>query len=372
MITEAQFRAALAQFAKNPNPMPHPRRRGRFDSKRWCRGVAQGVAEHFERYGGLPMVSGRVKTSRHDTATGMFEHQLRHVMTQSYDRPYPGLQARQQMPAATGIPAGAETVVQRGFDIMGRPELVVSDARDIPRVSLQATQDVSRVVGLACKWGINYDEMLAAAMADVDLDGKGLIAANTVQEREIDLLLSTGDAQYGIIGLLNQATKAPAAVGAGVELYTTGAPVAFVSAWDGSGAGSTAAQILADWAILEAKFRSENVHFPTDCRLGSATYSRLNTLTVVAGTTDTVLDVLRQRYPGINFQPWWRCDAAGVGGVERAVLFERGDMTAESIVSLEPTMLAPVWDGFGWETVSYSRCGGIQAADTTGIVYIDM
>lgn len=366
MITQEQYRQALAALLANPNPMPLEGNPERFDSKRWCHGVAQGVARHFDSYGGLP------KSMRLDTATGLFEHQLRAVMAKSYDRPYPGLMMRGTMPAATGIPAGAETVVQRGFDISGRPELVVSDARDIPRVGLQATQEVSRIVGLACKWGINYDEMLAAAMAGVDLNGKGLIAAFTIQEREIDLILATGDAQYGLLGLANQATKAPAAAGAGVELYTTGAPAAFVSAWDGSGAGSTAAQILADWAILEAKFRGDNVHFPTDCLLGSATYARMNTLTVVAGTTDTVLDVLRQRYPGIRFQQCWRCDAAGVGAVERAVLYERGDMTAESIVSLEPTMLAPVWDGFGWETVCYSRVGGIQAADTTGIVYIDM
>ena len=354
---------ALESLAGNPNPMPVEDEPGRFDSKRWVRAVAEGCARHFDQFGGLP------KSTRMDTATGMFEHQLRAVMAKDYDRPYPGLMARSMMPAATGIPAGAETVLQKGFDITGRPELVVSDARDIPRVSLYQMTQTTRIVGLACKWGINYDEMLAAAMAGVDLDGKGLQAARTVQEREIDLLLSTGDAQYGITGFLNQATKAPAAAGAGVELYTTGAPVGFVAAWD---ATATAAQILADFAVLEAKFRSENVHWPTDCLLGSGTYARLNTLTVVAGTTDTVLDVLRQRYPGINFRQWWRCDAAGVGAVERAVLYERGDMTAESIVSLEPTMLAPVWDGFGWETVCYARCGGIQAADTTGIVYIDM
>ena len=203
-----EFKRMLQAVATNPPPDGSGGQR--WDAARWCKAVAKGVAERMDSYGGTGNIR-LPKSWRTDTATGLFENQLRHVMAQDYDRPYPGLMARGLMASASGIPAGAETVVQRGFDITGRPELVVSDARDIPRVSLQATQSVSRVVGLAIKWGINYDEMLAAAMAGVDLDGKGLTAARTVQEREIDLLLSTGDAQYGIIGCWYSCSPAPRA-----------------------------------------------------------------------------------------------------------------------------------------------------------------
>ncbi len=363
-MNQAEFKAMLISVAADPGIESAARTDdGLFDVDGWCRGFASEAASHSDRFGKLP------KSMRMDTATGLFEQQLQHVMAQSYDRPYQGLQGRGLMTAASGIAAGAETVVQRGFDISGSAELVVNDARDIPRVSLQATQDTSRIVGLACKWRLNYSELLNAAMANVDLDGKGMAAAMEVQQREIDNLITLGDAEYNILGMLNYPVKAPAAAGAGVELFTTAAPAAMIAAWNGA---ATAAQILNDWGILEASFRADNIHWPTDCLLGSTTYGRLNTLTVVAGSTKTVLDTLKERYPGINFQATWRCDGAGVGAVERAVLYARGPNVMESIISLEPVNLPPVWDGFGWETVTYSRCGGTQAADTTGIVYIDM
>jgi len=367
-MDRATFARMLGEALANPSASERKDAPGRFDSRRWAHAVAAEAAQRLDAYGGAG-ASRLPKSWRADTATGLFEEQLRHVMAQEYDRPYPGLQARTFMPPAAGIPAGAETVVQRGYDITGRPELVVNEARDIPRVSLQGRESHSRVVGLGIKWGINYDEMLAAAMAGVALDGKGLTAARTIQEREIDLLLALGDAQYGVIGIANQATKVWGAAGAGVQLAVAGAPVAFTANWD---TVATAPQILTDFAILKTSYSAGNVHFPTDCAMGSATYARLETLTVVAGTTDTVLEVLRRLYPGITFRQWWRLDTAGAGGGERVMLFERGSACAESIVSLEPTMLQPTWDGFGWETVCYARCGGIQAADTTAMVYADM
>lgn len=359
-----QFETLLRTMMVDPSIEAATRNdEGGFNVDAWINGFAQEAAIHSDRFGKLP------KSMRMDTATGLFQQQLQHVMAQTYDRPYPGLMARTWMPAASGIPAGAETVVQRGFDISGAAELVVNDGRDIPRVSMQATESVSRVVGLACKWRLNYSELLNAAMSGVDLDGKGLAASMAIQQREIDSLLSVGNAQYLLFGLLNYGTKVPAAAGAGVQLFSVGVPVGFTAAWD---AAATAAQILADWALLETNWRNDNVHVPNTCLLGSGTYARLNTLTVVAGTTDTVLDVLKRRYPGISFEAAWRCDTAGAAGGERVCLFERGPDVCESIVSMEPTNLPPVWDGFGWETVTYSRCGGTQAADTLGILYADM
>jgi hypothetical protein len=367
-MDKATFARMLRDALQTPQATERADAPGRFNAAAWRHAVAVEAAQRLDAYGGAGNI--RVpKSWRTDTATGLFEEMLRHVMATEYDRPYPGLMARGLMPAASGIPAGAETVVQRGYDITGRPELVVSDARDIPRVSMNGIESTVRIVGLAIKWGISYDEMLSAAMAQVDLNGKGLTAARTVQEREIDLLLSTGDVQYGVIGFANQAVKAWAAAGAGVRLAVAGNPAGFTATW---ATAATAAQILADFATLETSFTAGNVHYPTDCLMGSATMARLKTLTVVAGTTETVLDVLKKIYPNISFRQWWRLDTAGAAGGERVVLFERGPMCAEAIVSLEPTLLPVVWDGFGWETVCYARCGGIQSADSTTIVYADM
>jgi hypothetical protein len=166
--------------------------------------------------------------------------------------------------------------------------------------------------------------------------------------------------------------KAPAAAGAGVELYITGAPAAFVADWDGA---ATAAQILNDFALLMAvRFYGDGmVHAPTDCLFGQNSWARVETLQAFATSDKTVLEVLRGRYPGVNFQHANRCTNANIAGNnDRNMLYQRDPMVIESIVSLEPTQLPPVWNGWGWETVTYARCGGVQIADQTGMVYIDM
>ena len=359
-ITKEQFAAFLTQLAKpelTAGTMPG------FNVDSWCRRFAAEAAEKVAYDAGPAF--------RADTVTGLFEEQLQAVLAGDYDRPYAGLAMRTHMAPASGIPAGAQTVVQRGYDMTGRPKLLVNEASEIPRVSLHAAQNVGRIVGYGLKWRINYDELQAAAMAGVDLDGKGLAACRILMEREIDFLLASGNAAFGIVGMLTGATKAPLAAGAGIELYVTGAPAAMVCDWDGV---ATAAQILNDFAILMAtRFYLGNVHMPTDCLFGNTSWARIETLQAFATSDKTVLEVLRGRYPGINFRHEWRCNNANAGGNnDRCVLYERSPLVIESVVSLEPTQLPPVWDGFGWETVTYARCGGVLMADTTGICYIDM
>jgi hypothetical protein len=291
-------------------------------------------------------------------------------MATSYDQKYPGLLARSFMTMASGIPEGAETVVQRGYDITGRATVLAGEATDVMRVSLSGTQQSTPIVGLAAKWGITLQQLAAAQMAGVQLDAKGMLASRLIVEREIDSLLALGDATLGLIGLCNQVIKVWGAAGAGVNMAAVGAPVGFTAAWDNP--VTTAAQIMADIAILYGYFRAGNIYAPTDLVCGSGTYARLEMDQAIVGSEKSILELIKSRFPGLTVSSWWRLDAAGTGTGERVMLYAKDPMVVEGIVSKEPTYLQPVWTGLGYETVTYARCGGIQAADTTGIVYADM
>ena len=309
-------------------------------------------------------------TIRMDTATAMFASQLEYIYSETYDQPYPGLMAKSFMSMATNIPAGAETVTQRGYDITGRATILAGEATDVMRVSLRGSEEHTRIVGTAVKWAITLQQLAAAAMAGVPLDSSGLQASKLIVERENDSLLSLGDATLGIIGMCSQVTKVWAAAGAGVNLAAVGAPVGFTAAWQNP--ATTAAQILADIAILVGFFRAGNIFEPTNMACGSTTYARLENEQAIVGSEKSILELVQSRYKGLTINPWWRLDTAGAGGGERVMLYAKNKMVCEGIVSLEPTFYPPYYTGLGYETTTYSRCGGIKAANTTGIVYADM
>ena len=312
---------------------------------------------------------------RADTLAGLFETQLQAVIAETYDEQFSGNKAREFFPQAPGIPAGAETVLQRGYTFTGSATLLAGEATDVKRVSLVGAEQTTRIVGLACKWGITQQQLNAAAMAGIPLDAKGMLAAKMVIERDIDGLIANGDATLGIMGAIAMPTKIFPAAGAGVNLYAPAAPVGFTGIWGGA---ATAAQIMDDVAMLVARFRAGGVFEPTDMLIPSAAYSRIENLIAIAGDTRSVLEVLKSRYPGIRFHHWWRLDTAsgatGTGGAggERVMLYARSKMVIETIVSQEIINLQPVWDGLGYETVSYARCGGVQSASEVAISYAEM
>ena len=333
---------------------------GGFRVDAWCADAAALMAS-----GVIRALPGGVRL---DTITGLFADQLQHVMAQPYDRKYSGIRWREFVPAAAGIPAGAESVVQRGYDIQGHSTILAGDAFDVRRVTLDGLQQVTRVVSLAVKWTITMQQLRAAAMAGVDLDAKGAIAAARIIERDIDALVALGDASLGLVGFCSQAIKAWGAAGAGVVTAVAGAPVGFTATWN---TAATAAQILFDVGMMVAWFRANNTWMPTHLLVGSGTFAVLEGTVALAGSPQTVLEVIRSRY-GLTVDSWARLDTASGTGGERAVMYARDPSVAEAIVPVESEVLQPVWTGLGYETVTHSRCGGIQAADTTGILYADM
>jgi hypothetical protein len=54
------------------------------------------------------------------------------------------------------------------------------------------------------------------------------------------------------------------------------------------------------------------------------------------------------------------------------MLYAKDRNVCEGIAPLAPTNLPQAWDGYQYTTVMLARCGGIQAADTTGMLYADM
>jgi hypothetical protein len=83
-----------------------------------------------------------------------------------------------------------------------------------------------------------------------------------------------------------------------------------------------------------------------------------------------VLDWLRTTHR-LNVVEFWRCDGAGVGGVDRAALLVNNRQVIEGYRSIDIELLAPEYRSTYYLTVGHARTGGVNSANATAIGYYD-
>lgn len=298
--------------------------------------------------------------SRQDTTTALFEQQLEALLAKSYDKTYPGLKARQFIPAGPGIPTGAETVSSYGYDIKGEATVLAGYGEDVRRVEIDGVKSTWSIVGVAASWALSVQQARNATMAGVDLDSKGLMAARRLIDRKIDDLLTNGDADAGLDGF---------------AALTTGASGVYIENKSGDLTGdwltATAANTIADLNICFANFHDGSIWEPTHLLIEPALYARWQTLQLSTGSDLSLLDWVQSRFE-VSVEKWNKlqtADSAGTAG--RAILYAKDEEVISSIISQEPEQLPSVWSGLGWETIMHARCGGVRVENAKGILYAD-
>lgn len=297
---------------------------------------------------------------RNDTTTALFEQQLEALLAKSYDKKYPALKARQLIPAGGGIPSGAETVSSVGYDLKGEATVLGSYGEDVRRVELDGVKSTWNIVGIAAAWMMTVQQARGAAMAGVDLDSKGLMAARRLIERKIDDLLAAGDADAGIDGF---------------AALTTGSTGVYLENKTGDLTGdwltATAANTLADLDLCFANFDDAAIWKPTHMVVPTALKARWRSLQLSTGSDYTLLRWIEDQYE-VEVDSWYRlntADSAGTAG--RVIIYAKDEEVVSSIISQEPEQLPSVWKGLGWETIMHARCGGVRVENPKGILYAD-
>jgi hypothetical protein len=199
--------------------------------------------------------------------------------------------------------------------------------------------------------------MGGSGQQQVPLENLGLAAVRRVLQARADSILSVGDATVGAQGILNVTGVVPGA-------FTTGG-------WSAVG-GATAAQIDADVSTAKAALEVANgFTFVADTLLLPTTaYNYIQTLPMFVAGGPTVLDWLRDKHD-LNVVKWWRCDGAGAGGADRAMLFTNTREVIEGYRSIDVELLAPEYRSTYWLTVGHSRTAGCNSGHILAIGYYD-
>lgn len=237
-----------------------------------------------------------------------FEKQLEFVKSETYDIKYPGLKSSLYVPVSTEVPSGTATVTYRSNDRVGKARIIAPGATDSPRVDVFGNE-YSRPVRIpSASYGWHLIELRQAARVGTPLTTMKAEACRRAIEEVLDEVAAIGVLSYGIpTGFVNSAACA-------------------IDAATGNWSALSADQIIADVTRMWSNMKTDTLGIESadTLLLPDLQYGQIATMPRSTTTDTTVMEYLLRTLPDLKaIEPWYRLDGAGVGAVDRAVLYLR-------------------------------------------------
>lgn len=133
-----------------------------------------------------------------------FARELETIKARSYDKKYPALKAISLIPVSTEAGPGAETITYESYDTVGIMKIIANYADDLPRADVKGEEFVSKVKSLGGSYGYNIQEVRNAIKAGKPLQQRKADAVRKANAQAENRIGWFGDADAGLLGLLNQ------------------------------------------------------------------------------------------------------------------------------------------------------------------------
>lgn len=277
-----------------------------------------------------------------------FSRQLEFIEKATYDIRYPGLKARELIPVSFEVPEGAKNITYRQYDMVGMAKIVANYATDFPRVTVKGKEFTSPVKRLGDSYEYSEDDIKAAMLANIDLDGMEAAAAKRGILQKENSIAWNGDADTNLPGFLSNSNipeAAAAATGAGG-----------LTTW----ASKTPDQIVDDVSDMIGSIgtatngveAANTVIFPQN---------RWNLISTrrIPDTNMTILAYLKQVHPEITLWTWINeLNTAGVGNVAEMCAYNRDPMFLKLHIPLDFTQYEPQVEGLNYKIPCSSKTGG--------------
>lgn len=251
----------------------------------------KAIIENIERMDAQTIIKGIPRLD--ETQSAFLARQLTYVRARVLQVPHARLNSFTVFPVQTEVPAGAETALQRTFDMVGMAKIIANPADDLPLVDMLAMETSVKVKDIGAAYAYSVMDLEHAAFANTPLT---TMKASAVR-RSIDALINkiawNGDAESGVTGFLNNEN---------VSEYTLPA-----DGTDGSTkfSAKTPVQMWRDMSgILESiSDNTDDTERANTVIMATAVYNALATTLYVSDngqTTQTVLDMLKANYPEVT------------------------------------------------------------------------
>lgn len=304
--------------------------------------------------------------TRLDAAENVFfGRELEQIRAKSYDIKFADRKIRQLVPVDNSVDPGAEVVTYSQYDRVGVAKLISSYANDLPRADIRGRQFSATVKGLGSSFGYSVQEIRAARFAGKSLEQRKADAARQAIEDAIDNIGAVGNAQTGLVGLLN----IPAA-----QTYTITAGAGGQTRWNFGATPKTGLEVIRDMnaaahTVVNVTREAEK---PDTMLIPVLQYAYVASTPLQSGSDTSILKYFLANSPYIKqVEPWEKLAGAGSGGLDRMVVYRRDPDALMLVIPQEFEMFPPEQKGLTFQIPCHARIAGVQCFYPLSILYAD-
>jgi len=301
--------------------------------------------------------------TRHDALDPIFvTRQLEFVRAQAMDPALAPLLSRQLIPTNNEVPEGADSYTYRQYDIYGEAKWRSPKSTDMPLVNTSGKETTVKPYSFWTGWEIDFEEMLAAQFAGMNLDGRLGLAARRAVEEFFDRVAISGDTEKGLKGLINQT---------GVTTYTVPS--------DGTGVTKTWSTktndlIVRDMhgAVYQIVADTKQIESPDVLLLPLEQYTLISTTPYSDYDGASVLDVFLAHSQYVKtVLPLAALDDASAGPLDLMIAYRRSPEVLEHVIPREFTQLPTETINAGtlFRTACLGKTAGVVVRRPKAICY---
>lgn len=329
-----------------------------------------------------PNFQYHVDSGHMDANEALFvERALTYVETETYNVEFPPLEGLKYVPIDTSVPEGAKSTAYKQYTRTGIAKLVSERGGDFPTSKLFVKEFNHQFYRLGMSYEYTLDDLLAAQLQSqnggpaLNIDLEQATGARMGIDRAIDAVAGLGSAtsatipglsqgigpDVGLLGLLNQpnASTYTPAVGQGSGL----------TAWAGKTPDEKIADVAGQYAAMESS--SYKIWTPTQFLLPITQYRVAATTRLGDGSDKTVINFLKETYPGVGFDSWQYCQGAGTAGTDRMVAYINQKRYVRHMISQMFRQMAPQFEGMSFSVLCLAKTAGVVSPFPLSISYAD-
>lgn len=217
-----------------------------------------------------------------DGESAFFQLQLAYVQVQQLEVKHKPLRAMQFIPVTSEAPEGAESILVRYYDLVGKAKVVHDYSSDFPMANTYGIEKTFKIKSLGSGFQYSAMEIRRAQMNGTPLNQREAMAAQRTIDELHDQIAWMGDPDTGLLGLLNYP---------GINTYTLGTGGTGKTIWS----DKTPDQILADITGLVTTVRTatNGREIPDTLLLPQAKYTYLASTRLGSDNDITILTYLK-------------------------------------------------------------------------------
>lgn len=132
-----------------------------------------------------------------------FNLQLSYIQQKMWEVKHKPMKAFTLIPVNAQAPKGAKEVRYRMYDGAGQAKIIQDYADDLPEVDVYGKEYIAPFKLLGTRYSFSIEDIKTAAMTGINLETAKAVKARRILEELIDTIAWMGDADSGLLGLIN-------------------------------------------------------------------------------------------------------------------------------------------------------------------------